>query len=138
MSCLLQSRIQCRAVSIASSIRATSTRSFTVSRKAMVQASEISPSQGESIDTLVSQTTALVDSGRWKLCNDGKGLERQFKFRTFKATWVFDCIFEMLQWQLLICTQGLHERGGGRVQEAEAPPGMDECFQQDAYSMDDA
>jgi len=54
----------------------------------MVQASEISASQSESIDTLVSQTTALVDSGRWKLCNDGKGLERQFKFKTFRATWV--------------------------------------------------
>jgi 4a-hydroxytetrahydrobiopterin dehydratase len=98
MSYLLQSRIQCRAASIASSIRATSIRSFTVSRKAMVQASEISPSQGESIDTLVSQTTALVDSGRWTLCNNGKGLERQFKFRTFKATWVFQlCLASTLE-----------------------------------------
>ena len=81
----------------------------------MVQASEISPSQGETIDTLVSQTTALVDSGRWKLCNDGKGLERQFKFRTFKATWVFDCLLQIPKWVLLTCMQGLHEQGGGGV-----------------------
>ena len=138
MSFLLPSRLQCRTLSLASTIRATSTRSFTVSRKIMVQASEISPSQGESIDTLVSQTTALVDSGRWKLCNDGKGLERQFKFRTFKATWVFNRILQIPQWQLLTCMQGLHERGGGRVQEAETPPRMDECFQQDAHSVDNA
>ncbi|EME88587.1 uncharacterized protein MYCFIDRAFT_123664, partial [Pseudocercospora fijiensis CIRAD86] len=25
----------------------------------------------------------------WKLCNDGKGLERGFKFKTFKTTWEF-------------------------------------------------
>ena len=138
MSYLLQSRVQCRALSLASTLRTTSSRSFTLSRRAMVQASEISPSQGESIDTLVSQTTALVDSGRWILCNDGKGLERQFKFRTFKATWVFDRVLSVPQWPLLICMQGLHEQGGGGVQEAEAPPGMDECFQQDAHSLDNA
>lgn len=54
----------------------------------MVAASDISPSKGENVDSLVSQTTALVDSGRWNLCDNGKGLERKFKFRTFKATWV--------------------------------------------------
>lgn len=113
MSYLLQSRIQCRNLSLASTLRTTSSRSFAVSRKAMVQASEISPSQGESIDTLVSQTTALVDSGRWKLCNNGKGLERQFKFRTFKATWVSHCVPSVLSWRLLTCMQGLHEQGGG-------------------------
>lgn len=138
MSYLLQSRIQCRTLSLASTLRTTSSRSFAVSRKVMVQASEISPSQGESIDTLVSQTTALVDSGRWKLCNDGKAVERQFKFRTFKATWVFNCLLPVLQWRLLTCIQGLHEQGGGGVQKTEAPPGMVECFQQDAYSLDNA
>lgn len=54
----------------------------------MVDAKDISPSQGESADDLAAQTTTLVDQGRWKLWNDGKGLERQFKFKTFKATWV--------------------------------------------------
>jgi 4a-hydroxytetrahydrobiopterin dehydratase len=77
----------------------------------MVEASEISASKGESIEALVSQTTSLVDSGRWKLCNDGKALERQFKFKTFKATWVSTTSSITCRDELLICTQGLHERG---------------------------
>ena len=54
----------------------------------MVSASDISPSRGENTEELTNQTTALVDSGRWKLWDNGKGLERQFRFKTFKATWV--------------------------------------------------
>ena len=54
----------------------------------MVNKSDIRPSKGEDGDALTEQATSLVDKGRWKLCNDGKGLERQFKFKTFKATWV--------------------------------------------------
>lgn len=93
MSRLLQSRVQYRALFKTTTSHAKPIRNFTSSRKTMVEAKEISPSQGESTEALVSQTTALVDSGRWKLCNDGKGLERQFKFRTFKATWVYHKIY---------------------------------------------
>jgi 4a-hydroxytetrahydrobiopterin dehydratase len=63
-------------------------RTFTTTSKTMVLASEISPSPGSDLQTLVTQTTALVDSGRWTLTNNGKALERQFRFKTFKATWV--------------------------------------------------
>ena len=55
----------------------------------MVESKDITPSKGEDNDELVKQVTTLVDGGRWTLCNEGKGLERQFKFKTFKATWVW-------------------------------------------------
>jgi hypothetical protein len=136
MSRLLQSRLQYRSFLAKSLGQAKSIRHFTASRRTMVEASEISASQGETIEALVSQTTSLVDSGRWKLSNDGKALERQFKFRTFKATWVSTTILPVCWYELLTCTQGLHERGSSRVQEAKTPPGMDKCVQQDAYPVD--
>lgn len=55
----------------------------------MVQLSQITPSSGEDPEVLVKDTTALVDNGKWRLCNAGKGLERSFKFKTFKTTWAF-------------------------------------------------
>ncbi|RMX80024.1 hypothetical protein D0867_16428 [Hortaea werneckii] len=40
-------------------------------------------------ETLVQEASQLVDNGgRWRLCRQGKGIERGFKFRTFKTTWV--------------------------------------------------
>lgn len=29
-----------------------------------------------------------INGGRWTLTDDGKGIERTFKFKTFKKTWV--------------------------------------------------
>lgn len=37
---------------------------------------------------MLGATKTLVESRRWKICADNKGLERQFKFKTFRATWV--------------------------------------------------
>lgn len=54
----------------------------------MVEAKDITASEGEHVESLAAQATALVDEGRWKLWNEGKGLERQFRFKTFKSTWV--------------------------------------------------
>lgn len=54
----------------------------------MVQLSDLTLSPNSDPETMVSQTTILVDDGKWKVCNGGKGLERPFKFKTFKATWV--------------------------------------------------
>ncbi len=54
----------------------------------MVSAADIKASSGEDVDSLARETTRLVAEGRWQLCNDGKGLEREFRFKTFKATWV--------------------------------------------------
>jgi hypothetical protein len=138
MSRLIQSRPQYRSLFTTPLVHAKIVRHFIASRRTMIEASEISASQGESIEALVSQTTSLVDSGRWKLSNDGKALERQFKFRTFKATWVFTTVLPVCWYELLTCTQGLHERGSSRVQEAKTPPGMDKCVQQDAYPVDHA
>lgn len=83
----------------------------------MVAASDISPSKGEDVDSLVSQTTALVDSGRWKLCDNGKGLERKFKFRTFKATWVITAFRSNVHDDIVanLVFPGLHEHGGSRM-----------------------
>lgn len=63
-------------------------RSFTNSRLMMLKSEDIRPSAGEDAEVLLSQATQLVDAGKWQLCNSGKGLERPFKFKTFKATWV--------------------------------------------------
>ena len=91
MSRLLSCRIQ--PGNILSPARSASAkfRGFHITTPTMVSASDISPSRGENTEELTSQTTALVDCGRWKLWDNGKGLERQFRFKTFKATWV--CLF---------------------------------------------
>lgn len=40
-------------------------------------------------ETLVQETSQLVENGgRWRLCREGRGIERGFKFKTFKTTWV--------------------------------------------------
>lgn len=58
----------------------------------MIQTSDLSISPGEDAATVTDQTTSLVDDGKWHLCNAGKGVERTFKFKTFKTTWVLPCI----------------------------------------------
>jgi 4a-hydroxytetrahydrobiopterin dehydratase len=54
----------------------------------MVEVKDIHPSSGDDATTLATEATRLIDHGRWRLCNDGKGVEREFRFKTFKATWV--------------------------------------------------
>jgi len=64
-------------------------RSFTSTRRAMVGRLDLSISAHQNEQQVVDEVTQLVDNGRWHLCvGGGAGLERQFKFRTFKATWV--------------------------------------------------
>lgn len=88
MSRILTSRIYRRPLSTQNSLRTTYTRNFSATRPTMVDIKDISPSPGENAEELATQTTNLVDNGLWQLWNGGKGLERQFKFKTFKATWV--------------------------------------------------
>ena len=47
-------------------------------------------SAGEDAEAMAYQLTTLLDEhhGHWTLSNGGKGLERDFKFKTFKTTWV--------------------------------------------------
>ncbi|KAI4727023.1 transcriptional coactivator/pterin dehydratase [Aureobasidium sp. EXF-10728] len=47
-------------------------------------------SAGEDEEQLGRDATALTQGrGRWKVTNDNRGLERTFRFKTFKATWEF-------------------------------------------------
>ncbi|KAI5360805.1 Putative pterin 4 alpha carbinolamine dehydratase [Septoria linicola] len=55
----------------------------------MIKAEEISVSAGDDPQSITEQATELVTQGKWQLCNEGKGIERGFKFKTFKATWSF-------------------------------------------------
>ncbi|KAF2209518.1 hypothetical protein CERZMDRAFT_91340 [Cercospora zeae-maydis SCOH1-5] len=64
-------------------------RLFSSTRVHMVRTQDLSPSAGEDPEALAAKVTELVDRGRWQLCNEGKGLERGFKFKTFKSTWSF-------------------------------------------------
>jgi len=52
-----------------------------------ISTQDVSASKGEDAERLAQQAAVLVQ-GRWSLCNGGKALERDFKFKTFKATWV--------------------------------------------------
>ena len=63
-------------------------RAFTATSRAMIDRNDLSISAGHDTETVTKDAIALVDHGQWVLCNSGKGLERQFKFKTFKATWV--------------------------------------------------
>lgn len=54
----------------------------------MLRKDDLTIADGEEGNGVVEEATALIDNGRWSLCNDGKGLERSFKFKTFKTTWV--------------------------------------------------
>jgi len=88
MSRLLSHRIQPHYILSPTRSAPAKYRKFHGTASTMVSASDISPSRGENTEELTTQTTALVDRGRWGLWENGKGLERQFRFKTFKATWV--------------------------------------------------
>ncbi|KXT08219.1 hypothetical protein AC579_8679 [Pseudocercospora musae] len=64
-------------------------RAFSSRFPVMVDASAVSISQGEDQATVLAQASELVDHGKWQICDDGKGLERGFKFKTFKTAWEF-------------------------------------------------
>ncbi|SMQ48477.1 unnamed protein product [Zymoseptoria tritici ST99CH_3D7] len=55
----------------------------------MLHPSTLSISPGSDSETVLRDTSTLIESGKWKLCNSGKGLERTFKFKTFNKTWEF-------------------------------------------------
>lgn len=54
----------------------------------MLNASELSISEGHDAQAVTQGASQLIDNGKWRLCNEGRGLEREFKFKTFRATWV--------------------------------------------------
>ncbi|KAI9731086.1 MAG: hypothetical protein M1818_007943 [Claussenomyces sp. TS43310] len=52
-------------------------------------------SSGEDAETLSTSLASLAEAegGRWRLMTNGKGVERTFKFKTFKKTWVYNTTF---------------------------------------------
>lgn len=79
------------------------TRLYSSTRVHMVRTQDLSPSAGEDPGALVAKATELVDQGKWQLCNDGKGLERGFKFKTFKSTWV-STVFGLVSIRFMLTT----------------------------------
>jgi hypothetical protein len=62
-------------------------RSTTIS--SMPAATDIRVSDGEpDASAIIEQATALIEKRGWILCADGRGLEREIRFKTFGKTWV--------------------------------------------------
>ncbi|KAF2724879.1 transcriptional coactivator/pterin dehydratase [Polychaeton citri CBS 116435] len=64
-------------------------RGFSSSSRGMIEVKDLNISQGHDPEAVSQAVAKLVGDGHWQLCNNKKGLERQFKFKTFKATWDF-------------------------------------------------
>ncbi|KAF2771218.1 transcriptional coactivator/pterin dehydratase [Teratosphaeria nubilosa] len=77
-------------ISISSSRIANCPRGFSTTASGMLNRHDLSISEGHDESQVLSQATELVSpNGRWRLTNFGAGLERDFKFKTFKSTWDF-------------------------------------------------
>lgn len=67
-------------------------QSFTKAMSSSQQQSSVrfEYSAGEDEEQLGRNAVALTTEGggRWKVTDDNRGLERTFRFKTFKATWV--------------------------------------------------
>lgn len=63
-------------------------RAFSSTGLARLGQSDLAISDNPDKTEIVRAATELVDNGKWHLSNGGAGLERPFKFKTFKATWV--------------------------------------------------
>ncbi|MCJ1427457.1 hypothetical protein MMC29_005360 [Sticta canariensis] len=53
------------------------------------------PAQGEDEARLARKLNVLLEErgGRWRLAEDGKGIERCFRFKTFDSAWVYQKTF---------------------------------------------
>lgn len=59
------------------------------SSKPTLKPEDLSISAGENPQLLTEQATALLlPRGKWKLTKNKTGIERNFRFKTFKTTWV--------------------------------------------------
>ena len=54
-------------------------------------------SKGEDTEKVTADANDLVGNGRWTVTDEGRGIERVFKFKTFKATWV--CVMSRFSFQ---------------------------------------
>lgn len=65
-------------------------KSFHHIPRKMLRKEQLVISSDSDAATVLTDASTLVDDGRWTLCNEGKGVERSFKFKGFKAAWVCD------------------------------------------------
>lgn len=54
----------------------------------MLAPPQLQLSTGADVEQVSKEATSLVETGKWTLCLDGKGIERGFKFKGFKSAWV--------------------------------------------------
>jgi hypothetical protein len=66
------------------------------------------------------------NGGKWSLTESGKGVERWFKFKTFKKTWVGAC-YTSTRDGADRPGLGVHEYHRCRMHDEETSPGMVEC-----------
>ncbi|KAK3656825.1 hypothetical protein LTR56_002806 [Elasticomyces elasticus] len=64
-------------------------RAFTASQPTRLNRADLVVSTNSDAEEVSRKATDLVDAGRWRLCNNDRGIERDFKFTSFKATWDF-------------------------------------------------
>ncbi|KAK0251329.1 hypothetical protein LTR29_017471 [Friedmanniomyces endolithicus] len=64
-------------------------RTFATTPPARLKSSELKVSSNSDASRVLAEATQLLDDGHWRLCDQGEGLEREFRFKTFKATWDF-------------------------------------------------
>jgi hypothetical protein len=113
-------------------------RSTTAS--SMPVATDIRVSDGEpDSSTIIEQATTLVEKRGWTLCADGKGLERDFRFKTFGKTWVsvierHPVVLVVIKFSLADLLKSLHlfleihGRYRRRYQEEESSSRVVECL----------
>lgn len=61
---------------------------FSIFRQTRTELPNLSVSEGDDVNKVSNEAMELIRGGRWQLCNDGSAVQRHFKFKTFKSTWV--------------------------------------------------
>jgi hypothetical protein len=80
-------------------------------------------SEGEDTGNLTKDFVALVSGGRWTMTSDRKGIERDFKFKTFKTTWVGGIRVSSAVVSMFANSQeGIHECGCEGMRREETSP----------------
>jgi 4a-hydroxytetrahydrobiopterin dehydratase len=83
------------------------TRHVPLSMAARAQQSSIQPAYSLDSDTeIISNALATLlrsGGGRWSLTPTGNGLQRTFKFKSFKKTWVRHLVMALIRVQISFC-----------------------------------
>ena len=93
--------------------------------------------QEQATEDLKSLLRSEGGVGRWNLIDSGKGVERSFKFKTFKKTWV-RIHHELSPTNRTDHLQGVHEPCSIRVFSPKASSRMVKRLQHHIHSLDNA